>query len=90
MKTSLVKLTRTVTCDVEVTHPPEWSDEDVKTAVDARQIDIANAAPFWNSQNRTVIAGIEVGGKLPKAGEHEMRPEPVELVDEDLDGDGDE
>lgn len=88
MKTSVVVMERTMTAEVEVTHPPEWTKDDVKSAVDARQIDINSAAPYWGGGQRTVIKEIRFGESMEADDKAEMgMSSPVELVDEDLDGD---
>lgn len=90
MKTSVVVMERTMTAEVEVSHPPEWSEADVKAAVNARQIDINGAAPYWGGGQRTVIKEIRFGESMEPDDKAEMCGPgcaPVELVDEDLDGD---
>jgi len=83
-KNSVVVITRTMSAEVQVSHPSDWTPAEVEEAVDTRLIDINERAGYWMSATHTVVDSIRVGEKLPKD-ENMPTRDPVELVQDDID-----
>jgi hypothetical protein len=83
-KNSVVVITRTMSAEVQVSHPADWTPAEVEEAVDTRLIDINERAGFWLASTRTVVSSIRVGEKLP-ADDNMPTRDPVKLVQDDID-----
>jgi hypothetical protein len=77
---STVRVTRTEDAYVPVEHPEGWSEDDVKSALDARMLDFGTKVQFWNAEQRTRVRAIVLGQNEPD----DPMIDPFELTDEDL------
>ena len=82
MKSSIstVTVTRVSTAQVAVEHPAEWTDAQIKAAVQERAIDIGTSAQMWCAETRTTLGAIVYGRDTRDEMDGAMEmPEPIDI-----------
>jgi hypothetical protein len=58
---STVTIERMSAAKLAVEHPDDWTEENVKAAVEARALDIGGMVPYWSATTKSAIGAVTLG-----------------------------